>query len=180
MFEKYLNKLNGRIESQIQKCYKELALNQYNPSCGFSISGGLDTLRAWVTPEFPNRHYIGNCLRAHVMLDDRSFTSRTSVKCPWWNFPHTQTHTDTHTHTHTHTHTRARARAHMHLHVHTQTVREKGQDRGDLAPPSHFYSGKVCPALIVCLCLCLSVCLSVWLSLSLSLSLSVRKQMQEG
>ena len=30
----------------------------YIQSCGLGISGGLGMLRAWITPEFPNRYYI--------------------------------------------------------------------------------------------------------------------------
>ena len=80
MCEKYLKNLNGKIKFQIQKCSKELALNHYIPSCGLGVSGGLDTMRAWITADFPNRYYMGNCLRAHVMLGDPRFASRTSVK----------------------------------------------------------------------------------------------------
>ena len=53
-----------------------------NISSGLSVSGGLDTLPAWITPEFPNRYYMGNSLRAHVTLDDPSFASRTGVRRP--------------------------------------------------------------------------------------------------
>ena len=45
---------NSRIPKQIQ--HREL-------------SEGLDTLCAWITPEFPNRYCMGNCLRAWTRCD---------------------------------------------------------------------------------------------------------------
>ena len=55
------NILKWQGRSQIQKCYEELALDHYIPSCGLGVSGGLDTLRAWITPEFPYISFTGLC-----------------------------------------------------------------------------------------------------------------------
>ena len=54
----------------LRKVEQRSNIHSLSLSLSLSLSGGLDTLRAWITSKFPNRYYMGNCLRAHVKLDD--------------------------------------------------------------------------------------------------------------
>ena len=58
----------SRLNSFHMRCLRKILKIKWQESipdtvvlfCGLGVSGGLETLRAWITTEFPNRYYMGN------------------------------------------------------------------------------------------------------------------------